>query len=301
MAETVYTIKGWNEVFEKFDTRRLKLGLSYVTWPTSQDSEGFLLLARSPEGHVALAMFGALVQLAGKRKQGQRGILADDNGKPITAERYSSRFGLPIDHARAAWNLLASPQVGWLVPQAAPVCNMDAPSMQPVCDLNDRIDKKRLEESFEIDAGVGARELSPSERYAAQPHGQALWDVWCKGVLPKSNKSMGIQAASRATVRVAERLWASCGQVGGVRDHMPAAEKWLASRIDRWRESELCKHRASEVKLAGATTWFDEARYDDDDSAWEQTQVRTSGARGAARAHAGDGSYADNQAVLPEI
>lgn len=301
MQETVYKIKDWNEVFEKFDTRRLKLGLSYVTWPTSQDSEGFLFLSRSPEGHIALAMFGALVQLAGKRKQGQRGVLADDSGKPITADRYSNRFGLPIEHARAAWNLLTSPQVGWLVPLEAPVCNVDAPCMHHVCSAHDRIEESRGEESFVSNAGGRERTFDEraTMRYGNQA-GQALWDEWCADkTLPRAGKAAGINAAQRVTEFIAEQRWAAAGGTGSVRDFMDGARDWLKERVSRWRQSPMAKRQGSEGKWAA--NWFNEARYDDDDSAWEQTPVRSSGSGRQARPNLSDGSYADEQTVLPEI
>lgn len=109
---TVYAIKGWDRTFENRRTRELE-SLSYVCWPTRQDSEAFTVLVRSPEGHAALGMFGALVQLAARCKP--RGVLVDDRG-PITAARYARRYGLSEAESDRLWSLLVSPEVGWLVP-----------------------------------------------------------------------------------------------------------------------------------------------------------------------------------------
>ena len=297
MAETVYKIKNWNDVFEKFNTRDKHRGLDWVSWPTPQDSEAFLFMARTADGHVALGMFGALVQYAARKRRDGRGILSDDKG-PLTPERYSARYGLPIDQARAAWSLLSSPQVGWLVPQEAPVCNSDATPMQVGCNP-DAIGKERIGEDICVLRVREQRTFDPKASVRlGTVAGQALWDEWCVGsTLPKSNKTASIMAAQRATEFVAEGYWANAGATGSVRDHIDRARDWLRERVSRWRESPLAKKQSESGKIAHATTWFNEQRYNDDDSAWEQTGTGNK----PVRQHIGDGSYADGQAVLPDI
>lgn len=111
---TTYAIKDWDATFENRRTREIACP-DYVNWPTHQDSEGFGFLARTEGGTTALGVFGALVQFAAKRPLPRCGVLEDERG-PMTPERYSVRYGLSVAVARAAWSLLASPDVGWLVP-----------------------------------------------------------------------------------------------------------------------------------------------------------------------------------------
>ena len=298
MTTTVYKIKNWNEVFEKFMTRDRHRGLDWVSWPTAQDSEGFLFLSRTPEGHIALGVFGALVQFAGRRRKEDRGVLADDKG-PLTPERYSARYGLHIDHARAAWKLLSEPPVGWLVPQAVLRCNSDATPMQPVCNSDggrmteDR--EERTGEDISLSAGGHARELSSAEKYAARPHGLDLWEAWCaRPEMPKHGKTAAIDAAGAAVIRKATEL--ASGQ--NPAKFIDEAKAWLMGRLVKFRESPYCRELVAAGKCWHCKTWFNDARYNDDDGAWEQTGK--SGAK-APRSNAGDGSYAGNTVAIRSL
>jgi hypothetical protein len=119
MTDITYAIKDWNTVFENHDSRRYKT-LNWVQFPLSQDSETFVSLARTEAGTLALGVFGALVQLAGRAPV--RGVLRDEKG-PYTPERYSKRFGLPLEVTRTAWLTLEGE--GWLY-QFTGVCRGEA-------------------------------------------------------------------------------------------------------------------------------------------------------------------------------
>lgn len=107
---TCYRIKDWDSVFENRRTRELD-GLRYVCWPTSQNSEAFNVLIRTNAGREALGIFGALVQWAARAPV--RGTLVDHKG-PLTPARFAARFSVPEADAVAAFELLASPLIGWL-------------------------------------------------------------------------------------------------------------------------------------------------------------------------------------------
>lgn len=287
MEEQFYIIKDWGKVFENYRSRELKDKLRYVSWPVSQDSEGFSTLSRTVEGTIALGVFGALVQWAARRPREERGQLRDDKG-PFTPERYSSRYGLPLAETRTAW--LALEGVQWIVltTESAPTAHRDCTEITPMAHAG------REGKGREMDLCVSrTRERTFDPRAVVRlgtVAGQALWDEWCVGsTLPKSNKTASIMAAQRATEFVAEGYWADAGATGSVRDHIDRARDWLRERVSRWRESPLAKKQSESGKIAHATTWFNEQRYNDDDSAWQQTGKIASD--GAGKATVGSGSY----------
>ena len=107
----MYAIKDWNTVFEDAKSREVD-ELKFCKWPVTRTSESAATLRRTVKGSFALGVFGTLVEMAARMPT--RGVLRDHRG-PMTPERYSDRFGLPVKAAREAFEILASPSIGWLV------------------------------------------------------------------------------------------------------------------------------------------------------------------------------------------
>ena len=105
-----WKIRDWDGTFENNKSRILKAP-TWVSWPVRKDSESFVFLTRSPLFLQAFGLFALLVQLAAR--QSPRGFLRDDRGD-ITPERIARRYNTDPKTTAKAWELLASPDVGWI-------------------------------------------------------------------------------------------------------------------------------------------------------------------------------------------
>jgi hypothetical protein len=108
---TTYAIKDWDQTFENRLSRRLET-LRYVSITNKQDADAFVQLMRTPSGIIAYGIFIALVQIGSKCPE--RGKLTDDKGD-WTPARFARRFGTPAKVVETAFDLLMSPEIGWLV------------------------------------------------------------------------------------------------------------------------------------------------------------------------------------------
>lgn len=199
---TCYRIKDWDSVFENRRTRELD-GLRYVCWPTSQNSEAFNVLIRTNAGREALGIFGALVQWAARAPV--RGTLVDHKG-PLTPARFAARFSVPEADAVAAFELLASPLIGWLESaDAPPIDRRPSADVVPTARRStaegqeeDRKDRNGQEQEEDACAAPAADEL---RQWAADQAKRPEWlptgkpwitaAVWLKlGQAVKSNGSV---------------------------------------------------------------------------------------------------------------
>ena len=87
-----WAIKDWDRVFERHDTRRYD-ELKYVCKPVGRKSVGYLRLASTEQGIIALGVFDGLVTAAAHARCHEwRGILGDEAGEwtiPILASMTS--------------------------------------------------------------------------------------------------------------------------------------------------------------------------------------------------------------------
>lgn len=124
-AVVAFRIKDWDKTFENYRSREVE-HLRYVSLPVRQDSESFKLLMASLEGRSAYMVFIILVAIAARCPV--RGRLADDKGD-ITPQRVNARTGIPAPEVAGAIEILARPDIGWLIPDdAAPTAAPPAPT-----------------------------------------------------------------------------------------------------------------------------------------------------------------------------
>lgn len=121
-----WRIKDWNDVFEDYRSREVKR-LAWLKFDLGRESEAYRLLLQSREGVMAYGVFWAIVQIAAKMPV--RGVLEDERG-PFTPARLSLRIGTPAPLIEEAIAILTRPDVGWLIPLAAPA-PADCPPTQP--------------------------------------------------------------------------------------------------------------------------------------------------------------------------
>lgn len=129
----MWQIKDWGSIFEDRRTREVK-ELFYVRWPCNRDAEAVRYLMRTGPGREAFGIFGRLVQIAARCPD--RGVLSDSKG-PWDEKRVAAFLGCPDRAVAAAFQVLSSSAVGWLVradqaPTARrPSADEDAGSCRP--------------------------------------------------------------------------------------------------------------------------------------------------------------------------
>lgn len=107
---TTYRIRGWDDNYETYESRRLKT-LLWVAMPTKHDGKTFRRVMRlDPTG----SLYGAwalIVQVAAKCPV--RGTLADGDG-PLTALDIADKTDLSTEAVQHALNVFSSSAIRWL-------------------------------------------------------------------------------------------------------------------------------------------------------------------------------------------
>ena len=111
MSMIVYSVKDWNENFEKADTRRCK-EMKWVPLPNKHDGKGYRRLMAQPDATDLFAAWVLIVQVASKCPV--RGVLEDEDG-PLTSEDLFLKTGLPAAVFNRAFDFFCRPKIGWLV------------------------------------------------------------------------------------------------------------------------------------------------------------------------------------------
>jgi hypothetical protein len=109
----LYTIRNWDERFEKAQSRKLEHALPWVAIPTKHDGLGFRRIMALEDG---MAVYGAwilLLQIAAKCTP--RGRLADENG-PMDATDFAIKTGGRKEVFDRALNVLSGNKIGWILP-----------------------------------------------------------------------------------------------------------------------------------------------------------------------------------------
>ena len=105
----VFTISGWDELFENCASRKLKV-LGWVPMPNSHDSVAYSRLMNRKDGPEIFAAWILLVQLASKCAE--RGVLKSSDGRPYDAEEIAVKTRAPEKIFVKALPHLCS--VGWI-------------------------------------------------------------------------------------------------------------------------------------------------------------------------------------------
>jgi hypothetical protein len=178
-------IRNWDEVFEKFNTRDRLRSLDWVSFPTAQDGHAFSVLSRTTDGVFIFGVFVLLVQMSGRLYRHRRGEVADELG-PMTAERFSDRFGLPIDDVKRAFTTLSSKNIRLIATaddakdSMYEAQNSDAHRMRTECDSDAKREKQREAKNKE----------------EQQPGFARFWLAW-----PKSPRKVNRKGCFRIWVR----------------------------------------------------------------------------------------------------
>ena len=106
----VFTISGWDELFENCASRKLKV-LAWVPMPNSHDSVAYSRLMNRKDGPEIFAAWILLVQLASKCAE--RGVLKSSDGRPYDAEEIAVKTRAPEKIFVKALPHLCS--LGWII------------------------------------------------------------------------------------------------------------------------------------------------------------------------------------------
>lgn len=131
MAEPLYQINGWRDLYETNETRKLK-SLLWVKVPNKMDGLSFKLLAKRPDACEIFSAWILMLQIASKSDP--RGDLAH-NGIPLSPGEMGEITGFPGEIFVKALEFLSSKKMGWISvisphPET-PGENPDAPGKSP--------------------------------------------------------------------------------------------------------------------------------------------------------------------------
>ena len=100
-------IIGWNENYETNESRKL-VTLNWVKIPNKHDGLAFRRISAHPRGAEIFAAWILIVQVASKRRKGERGNL------PLSPDELGIVTGFPADIFKMAIDELKSPKIGWI-------------------------------------------------------------------------------------------------------------------------------------------------------------------------------------------
>jgi len=109
-----YRIAKWNEVFERAESRKLKV-LTWVAMPTGFTSNGYQLMLDEfgPEAPAIYGAWCALVSVAASCSD--RGVLANGQGIPLKLSHIARMTGFPVSVFEKLTNWASRKEVGWLI------------------------------------------------------------------------------------------------------------------------------------------------------------------------------------------
>jgi hypothetical protein len=107
----VYTVTGWDKIYENNRTRMLK-DLMWIPVPNCHDGQGYCILMEDPAGTELLGAWLLILQVASKCPT--RGTLARKDGKPHTAATIARQTRSRPEVIQAALDKLTDPEIGWL-------------------------------------------------------------------------------------------------------------------------------------------------------------------------------------------
>lgn len=112
MSEPLYAVKDWDALYETHETRKRKNALQYIMVPNKWDGGGYRRLLSLPDGPSLYAAWMVILQVASRCPK--RGVLADSDGEPFTAEDIHFKTLFPVDLIQKALDTLTVKKIGWL-------------------------------------------------------------------------------------------------------------------------------------------------------------------------------------------
>jgi hypothetical protein len=152
----LYRVRHWDTIFENSRSRSFKK-LDWVPIPNKHDGKSYRRLIAMENGLAMYAAWLLIVQVASKCPQ--RGVLADEDG-PLDASDLSFKTGVPADVFVQAFQVLSSPEIGWLAIDPSDHCQRADSALSASCQRADSaLSLNRTEENRT--EGNGHSSLSP--------------------------------------------------------------------------------------------------------------------------------------------
>jgi len=107
---TAFRIVGWNEHFEKAQTRKCSR-MSWVPFSNKHDGNGFRRIANHKDSCSIFAAWVLIAQVASKCPT--RGLLVEDNQELLSEDLYY-KTGFPQQSFDIAFKVLSAPKINWL-------------------------------------------------------------------------------------------------------------------------------------------------------------------------------------------
>jgi len=108
----LYSISGWDEHYEKSQSKRAKTH-HWVAMPCKHDGSGYRRITIQPNSSELFAAWCLIVQVGAKCKT--RGVLADTDGVPLDAEDLAIKTGFPVSMFDNALKFFSSGKIKWLI------------------------------------------------------------------------------------------------------------------------------------------------------------------------------------------
>lgn len=180
----VYSIRNWNERFEKSQTRECK-EMRWVPLPVAHDGLGFRRVMAHENGAAIYGAWVLIVQVAAQCPS--RGTLADERG-PLTPEDLALKTGCPERVLSEAIEVLSSKRIAW-------IDEADCQSDASVPSLQDKTGQYKTKEKS-----------APPE--GGCPQGLLLWISWWNGLRAEGLVPAGVNetAPSKAVVKAYKRV-----------------------------------------------------------------------------------------------
>jgi hypothetical protein len=106
-----YSIKDWDQHYEKADTRKCK-DMKWVAIPTDTADKKYRRITKMKDGPEIFGMWLSIVEVASKMPV--RGILSDNDGD-LSFEDMELIGGFPANLYEKAIKRMSSPEIGWII------------------------------------------------------------------------------------------------------------------------------------------------------------------------------------------
>jgi len=112
----VYQVANWNGNFENNKSRGYDR-CTFVCVPNKLDGMGLRWILKEPDGPAVYGMFHLILCRCSKQRKPRDGWLTENgqpDGTPLTADDLAAMFGRPVAEVERAFDVLASPRIGWI-------------------------------------------------------------------------------------------------------------------------------------------------------------------------------------------
>lgn len=108
-----WRIRGWNEIYEDHNSRKLKR-LPWYREPSSNDSYAYAALIHREDGPAIYGVWSMLKKVAATAPHPNRGFLLRGQNQPHTTKTLAILTRMPEDLIKTAIGALLDPEIGWI-------------------------------------------------------------------------------------------------------------------------------------------------------------------------------------------